>query len=137
MQNAGPCKNSSAAKGCHHTFQLSIPGPCALTIRSMFRLPAAAITPITDNANGISYLMNCAHERIAPYRLYLLFDAHPPRMIPYAERPEIASKNSSPMSTPGAMIARNPGDGSDVDGPNGTTAIDNIAQINPIVGAMM
>ena len=53
--------------------------------------------------------------------LYLLFDAQPPRMIPYTARLVAAKMNRIPMSTPGAIMNRKASGSSEV-GPNGTTA---------------
>src|SRR5216110_3974725 len=47
------------------------------------KLPHSISTPTIDNPNGTSYDTICAAERRPPINEYLLFDAQPPRMIPY------------------------------------------------------
>ena len=44
--------------------------------------PESISTPMMAKPSGTSYEIICAEERRAPRREYLLFDAHPPRMMP-------------------------------------------------------
>ncbi len=48
---------------------------------------------------GTSYETSWAADRSPPSSEYLLFDAQPPRMIPYTPIEVIASRKSSPMFT--------------------------------------
>src|SRR5437868_5445995 len=45
--------------------------------------PQSISTPTIDSPNGTSYDTICAAERRPPISEYLLFEAQPPRMIPY------------------------------------------------------
>ena len=59
------------------------------------------------DSGGVLDSSTCIAPRIAPSKAYLLFDAHPPRMILYAPIDDMARKKSIPMLklatiTPGA-----------------------------------
>src|SRR6188474_2633641 len=56
-------------------------------------------TPTIDSPNGTSYDTICAAERSPPINEYLLFDAQPPRMIPYTAVEVSARMSSSPTFT--------------------------------------
>ena len=45
--------------------------------------PDASTTPTIARPIGSSYAMSCALDRKPPSKLYLLFDAQPPRITPY------------------------------------------------------
>src|SRR5713226_4654890 len=52
-----------------------------------------------ERPNGTSYDTICAAERRPPISEYLLFDAQPPRMMPYTPVEVSARINSSPTFT--------------------------------------
>src|SRR3954471_13044526 len=60
------------------------------------RLPQIISTPTIDSPNGTSYDTICAAERKPPISEYLLFEAQPPRMIPYTPVEVSARISSSP-----------------------------------------
>src|SRR5687768_9643963 len=61
--------------------------------------PVIISTPTIDSPNGTSYETICAAERRPPMSEYLLFDAQPPRMIPYTAVDVRARISSSPTFT--------------------------------------
>src|SRR6185436_19410321 len=63
------------------------------------RLPQIISTPTIDSPNGTSYETICAAERRPPINEYLLFEAQPPRMIPYTAVEVRARISSSPTFT--------------------------------------
>src|SRR5215212_5273473 len=63
------------------------------------RLPDSISTPTIDSPNGTSYDTICAALRRPPISEYLLFDAQPPRMIPYTPVDVSARIKSNPTLT--------------------------------------
>src|SRR6185503_21155460 len=61
--------------------------------------PLIISTPMMERPNGTSYDTICAAERRPPISEYLLFDAQPPRMIPYTAVDVSARIRSSPTFT--------------------------------------
>src|SRR5215212_11540002 len=61
--------------------------------------PQIISTPTIDSPNGTSYDTICAAERSPPISEYLLFDAQPPRMIPYTAVEVSARTRSNPTFT--------------------------------------
>src|SRR5918993_5013478 len=61
--------------------------------------PVIISTPTIERPNGTSYETICAAERRPPISEYLLFDAQPPRMIPYTAVDVRARISSSPTFT--------------------------------------
>ena len=67
-----------------------------MTMCTRSKLPHSISTPTIDSPNGTSYDTICAAERSPPISEYLLFDAQPPRMIPYTPVEVSARISSSP-----------------------------------------
>src|SRR3982751_4283278 len=65
--------------------------------------PQIISTPTIERPNGTSYDTICAAERRPPMSEYLLFDAQPPRMIPYTPVDVRARTSSSPTLTRAEM----------------------------------
>ena len=63
------------------------------------KLPHSISTPTIDRPNGTSYDTICAALRRPPISEYLLFDAQPPRMMPYTPVDVSARISSSPTFT--------------------------------------
>src|ERR1051325_2010002 len=61
--------------------------------------PLSISTPTIERPNGTSYETICAAERRPPISEYLLFDAQPPRMMPYTPAEVSARISSRPMFT--------------------------------------
>src|SRR3954470_2033707 len=59
--------------------------------------PQSISTPTIESPNGTSYDTICAAERSPPISEYLLFDAQPPRMIPYTPVDVSATMRRSAM----------------------------------------
>ena len=56
---------------------------CALTMPTMLSVPAIMITLTSVSVTATSYEISCADARRLASSGYLLFDAHPARMMPY------------------------------------------------------
>src|SRR5690349_3585806 len=89
------------ATTCGSTFQALRSWYCTIFTRSSE--PDSISTPTIDRPNGTSYDTICAAERRPPISEYLLFDAQPPRMIPYTAVEVRARISSSPTFTRAAM----------------------------------
>src|SRR5262245_325603 len=84
------------ATGCRNTYQKPA-FFCASTILTRLNEPASIKTPSTDNPRATSQLTICAAERNAPSNGYLLFEAHPARIMPSTPTDEIDSTYNRPI----------------------------------------